>query len=682
MTKSPKRYTITSALPYANGPLHIGHLAGAYIPADIYVRYLRAMNKDVLFVCGSDEHGAAVTLRAKIEGKTPQEIVDHYHELNKKSFENFDISFDIYHRTSAPIHYETAQDFFTKLNNDNQLDVIESEQYYDEEFEQFLADRYIIGTCPKCGNENAYGDQCENCGSTLSPTELINPRSTLSSSKPVLRKTSHWYLPMDKYENWLKEWIVEGKEDKWKSNVYGQCKSWIDGGLRPRSMTRDLDWGIPVPVEDAEGKVLYVWLDAPIGYISATKEWAKNKGEDWEKWWKDDESELIHFIGKDNIVFHCIIFPIILKAYGSYILPTHVPANEFMNLQGDKISTSRNWAIWLHEYVESFPDKKDELRYTLITNMPENKDSEFTWEDYQAKVNNELVANLGNFVRRAEVLAQKHFDGKLQLKQELNQEERAIINQLNQAQGKLSARLDKFRFREAAQIMMDLSRSGNKYLGDTEPWKLIKTDVESTERVLFVAALVAKSLGAFAEPFLPNTAQKLQEMFGTLENGWSTNFDEELNEMITISKSILLFDKIDDNWVNTQIEKLTNMSAENASLESTSVTPVKPEISYDDFAKLDIRTGIIRAAEKMPKADKLLKLTVDLGHETRNIISGIAEHFQPDEIVGKEVTVLVNLAPRKLRGEVSEGMILMAENQEKELKFISSNEIKAGMLIS
>ena len=674
---------ITSALPYANGPLHIGHLAGAYLNADIYARFQRLRGEDVLFACGSDEHGAAITLRAKKEGRTPQEIVDKYHAIIEDSFEKLGLSFDIYHRTSAKIHSETSQAFFLKLLDSGIFSVKNSEQYYDEEYDQFLADRYITGTCPICSHPGAYGDQCENCGSSLSPKELINPVSTLSDKKPVLRRTKHWYMPLDQYEDWLKEWIVEGKKGQWKSNVYGQCKSWIDGGLHPRAMTRDLDWGVPVPLDDAEGKVLYVWLDAPIGYISASRQWAIDNNKDWEVYWKDETTKLIHFIGKDNIVFHCVIFPALLKAHGEFILPENVPANEFMNLQGDKISTSRNWAVWVHEYLADFPEKVDELRYTLISNMPETKDSEFTWQDYQAKVNNELVATLGNLENRVVVLMLKYWEGSIPVVEEtdLTEDDHALIQSIDDAREQIATAIENYRFREALQALMDLARKGNKYLGDNEPWKKIKESEEDAGRILYTAAQVVASFGLLAQPFIPFTAEKINAKMGLEARAW--NFSGPwLKGGTALSKGELLFQKIDDAFVEAQIKKLEDSKRE---VETVAVpqkyTPMKENINFDDFMKIDIRTGKVTAAEKMENADKLLVLTVDLGFEERTIVSGIAEFFSADEVIGKEVAVVANLAPKKLRGVESQGMILMAEDAEGKLDFVSGGRMEPGMVI-
>ena len=663
-----KRYTITAALPYANGPLHLGHIAGAYLPADIYVRYLKSQGHDVAFICGSDEHGAAITLRAKKEGKTPQQIVDENHQIIKKAFEDFGIEFNIYHRTSSPIHHETAAGFFKDLNDKNAFTQETSEQFYDEKEQQFLADRYIIGTCPKCNYDNAYGDQCEKCGSTLSPTDLINPKSAISGNTPILKETSHWYLPMNEHEDWLRTWLEEGKLDgkfhhdpkSWKKNVLGQCKSWIDNGLQPRSITRDLDWGVKVPVEGAEGKVLYVWFDAPIGYISATKAWAEQNGKNWEDYWKNEETELIHFIGKDNIVFHAIIFPIILKAHGDYILPTNVPANEFLNLEGDKISTSRNWAVWLHEYLADFPDRQDELRYVLTSIAPETKDSEFTWKDYQARVNSELVAILGNFVNRTVVLTHKYYDGKVPSISNKTALDEEVLAAIPTIQTKVNELLAQFKFRDAQTEAMTLARIGNKYLADTEPWKLIKTDEERVKTILHVSLQICNALSEVFEPFLPATSKKLKSMLNSNE--------AELEAGHQINAATLLFQKIEDDVIEAQIKKLKESNKQQSNPKAK---PMKDEITFDDFTKMDIRTGTILTAEKHPDADKLLKMTVDTGIDVRTIVSGIAEHYAPEEIIGKQVSVLINLAPRKIRGIVSQGMILMAEDNEGNLAFVA-----------
>jgi methionyl-tRNA synthetase len=674
--KEFKRYTITSALPYANGPLHIGHIAGAYLPADTYVRYLRSKDKDVIYVCGSDEHGAAITLRAKKEGTTPQAIIDKYHGLNKDTFERFGIAFDIYHRTSEPIHHKTAQDFFTNLYDKGEFVEKVSEQFYDEDYNQFLADRYVTGTCPKCSNEGAYGDQCEKCGSSLNATDLINPVSTLSGKTPILRETKHWYLPLDKYQPWLEKWLLEGKKGQWKTNVYGQCSSWLKEGLQPRAMTRDLDWGVDVPLDNAEGKKLYVWLDAPIGYISATKDWATANGKNWEDYWKkqdntEDDACLIHFIGKDNIVFHCIIFPAILEAHGDYILPENVPANEFLNLEGEKLSTSRNWAVWLHEYMDEFPNKQDELRYVLTSIAPETKDSEFTWKDYQARINNELVAIFGNFVNRAVVLTHKYFEGKVpSVKIEgLDQD---VIDQMNAFPSKISASIDKYRFREALSHLMDLARLGNKYLAETEPWKLIKTDEVRTATILNVALQIAANLSILCEPFLPNTSLKLAKMLNLENKSWKDAGQATLLwKGQNIEKPSLLFEKIEDKTMETQIEKLKATET----VAPAEVAPQKAEVNFDDFMNMDIRVGTILEAEKVKKSNKLLQFKVDTGIDTRTILSGIAKHYTPEEMIGKQVTVLVNLAPRKIMGTESQGMILMAEDHDGKLRLIQPNEV-------
>ena len=670
MTKNPARYTLTAALPYANGPIHIGHLAGVYVPADIYARYLRSRKRDVLFVCGSDEHGVPITIRARKEGVSPQEIVDQYHGMIKKSFADFGISFDIYSRTSSKIHAETASDFFKVLYEKGDFIEKEAEQYYDEKENQFLADRYIIGTCPICGNENAYGDQCESCGSSLSPTELKNPKSALSGEPPVKRKTKHWYLPLDKYEPWLTDWIIDSHKKDWKTNVYGQCKSWIDQGLQPRAVTRDLDWGVPVPLNDAKGKVLYVWFDAPIGYISASKEWAKATGKSWEPYWQDQDTQLLHFIGKDNIVFHCIIFPSMLKQHGDFILPDNVPANEFLNLEGDKISTSRNWAVWLHEYLEDFPGKQDVLRYALCANAPETKDNDFTWKDFQARNNNELVAILGNFVNRAMVLTHKYFDGKVPATGELYRIDQELMQSLSEMPDDIASSLEKFRFREALAKYMDLARLGNKYLAETEPWKLIKEDKDRVGSILNLALQIVANLSVLGEPFLPNTAGKIKEMLAMDDFLWDDAGKMNLlMEGNSINKAELLFEKLEDAVINNQIIKLENTKLENK-MEEISVLPQKQEIVFDDFTKLDIRVGTVIEAEKMKKSNKLLKLLVDTGVDKRTILSGISQYFEPEHLIGKQVTVLINLAPRKMMGIESEGMILSAEDKDGTLQLM------------
>lgn len=684
------KYTVTAALPYANGPIHLGHVAGVYLPADIFVRFLRMNKQDVVFVCGSDEHGAAITLRAKKEGISPQEIVDKYHEIIKKSFANFDISFDIFHRTSEPIHYETAQDFFKKLNIEGNFTQQTTEQYFDEEFQQFLADRYITGECPNCHSPNAYGDQCEKCGSTLSPSELINPKSTLSGAKPILKQTSHWFLPMEKHEDWLRSWIKDGLLDGkvqhdaklWRNQVIGQCMSWIDSGLKPRAMTRDLDWGVPVPVEGADGKVLYVWLDAPIGYISATKQWAKDKKKNWKDYWTGDR-KLVHFIGKDNIVFHTIIFPILLKEHGGFILPENVPASEFLNLEGDKFSTSRNWAVWLHEYLADYPDKTDELKYTLTAISPESKDSEFTWKEYQSRVNNELADILGNFVNRALVLTQKYYNGRVPELGSLTPEDKILLENLKEIPIKISELVYKYKLREAQAEAMNLARMANKYLAETEPWKRIKTDPKRVETIMNIALQLTANLSIVLQAFLPKTAQRIADFLNLDLLNWEFAGNSELlsNGHQTNQPSIL-FQKIEDELVVKEIEKLKKAKTNNASEQADEMLTQKEGIVFEDFAKLDIRVGEIIEAAHVPKADKLLNITVDTGIDKRTILSGIAEHFTPEEILGKKVAVLVNLAPRKMRGIVSQGMILMAEDNEGKLIFISPETVApAGAII-
>jgi methionyl-tRNA synthetase len=673
MSKKFKRYTITSALPYANGPIHIGHLAGVYVPADIYARYLRSKGEDVLFIGGSDEHGVPITIKARKEGVSPQDIVDRYHRIIKKSFEEFGISFDIYSRTSAPIHHETAAAFFKKLHDEDKFIERISEQYYDEENHTFLADRYITGTCPHCGYEKAYGDQCESCGTSLSPLELINPKSALSGNVPVLKETKHWYLPLDQYENFLREWILEGHKNDWKANVYGQVKSWIDQGLKPRAVTRDLDWGVKVPVAGAEGKVLYVWFDAPIGYISASREWSHRTGKDWKPYWKSNDTKLVHFIGKDNIVFHCIIFPVMLKAEGSYILPDNVPANEFLNLENDKISTSRNWAVWLHEYLEDFPGKQDVLRYVLTANAPETKDNDFTWRDFQARNNNELLAIFGNFVNRTLVLTKKYFEGKVPARHELLDIDRETMESLKAFPGKIAESIERYRFREALGEVMNLARLGNKYLTDNEPWKIFKTDPQRVETILNISLQIAANLSIVAEPFLPFSAQKLLEMLHLKALKWdAAGSPELLPQGHALGKPAFLFEKIEDADVEKQVQKL--LDTKKANEAAAPAAPQKEEITYDDFMKMDIRTGTILEAEKVPKTKKLVKLKIDTGIDQRTVVSGIAEYFAPEEIVGKQVSILVNLAPRKLRGIVSQGMILMAEDKDGKLVFVSPTE--------
>ena len=677
MTKS--RYTVTAALPYANGPLHLGHVAGVYLPADIFVRFLRMNGHDVAFICGSDEHGAAITLRAKKEGITPQEIVDKYNKIIGDSFQQFGISFDIFHRTSSELHHQTAQEFFLKLHEKGKFIEETTEQYFDEEFQQFLADRYITGECPKCQNPNAYGDQCEKCGSDLSPTELKNPVSTLSGKTPVLKSTSHWFLPMDKHESWLRPWIKEGILDgkqqhdpkTWRNQVIGQCMSWIDGGLHPRAMTRDLDWGVKVPIQGADGKVLYVWLDAPIGYISATKQWALDNGKNWEDYWKNDASKLVHFIGKDNIVFHAIIFPIILKDHGDLILPDNVPAYEFLNLEGDKFSTSRNWAVWLHEFLAKYPDKIDELKYTLTAIAPESKDSEFTWKEFQSRVNNELGAVLGNFVNRALVLTQKYYEGKVPTLGTLTDEDQRVLNEMAGFPGKISSLIYAYKLRDAQSEAMNLARLGNKYLAETEPWKLYKTDPERVETILHIALQITANLSLILEPFLPATAAKLRSYLQVELTDWDGIGSSVILRAGDVVKTPdILFPKIEDAFVETEVEALKASQEIPAEVEAA-FPPQKSNVTFDDFSKLDIRLGTILEAERLPKADKLLKLVVDTGIDKRTIVSGIAEHYSPEEIIGKTVSVLLNLEPRKIRGVESQGMILMAENSDGKLSFMS-----------
>lgn len=672
--KKFKRSLVTSALPYANGPLHIGHLAGVYIPADIYVRFLRMNTEDVIFIGGSDEHGVPITIKALQEGVTPQEIVDRYHAIIKKSFEEFGISFDIYSRTSNKIHHETASAFFRKMYDAGQFIEKVTQQYYDEETGQFLADRYITGTCPICGHDKAYGDQCEKCGSSLNATDLINPVSVLSGNVPVLKETKHWFLPLDQYEPWLKEWILEGHKDDWKTNVYGQCKSWLDQGLQPRAVTRDLNWGVKVPVEGADGKVLYVWFDAPIGYISATKELTK----DWEKYWKDPETRMIHFIGKDNIVFHCIIFPSMLKAEGTFILPDNVPAFEFLNLEGDKISTSRNWAVWLHEYLVDFPGKQDVLRYVLTSNAPEAKDNDFTWKDFQAKNNNELVAILGNFVNRTMVLTHKYFDGIVPAKGELNDSDREALEGMKNFPGKIAASLRNFRFRESLGEFMNLARLGNKYLTDNEPWKTFPKDTFRTGTILNISLQICAQLSIVGEPFLPFSSEKIRGMLNLKASSWD---DATRLEWLVAGNKLntpgYVFEKIDDAQIEAQVQRLldTKKNNEAASAEavaSSPLKPAKPEITYEDFSRMDIRVATVLEAEKVPKTTKLMKLKVDTGLDQRTLVAGIAEHFEPKDVIGRKICILANLEPRKLKGIPSQGMILMAEDAGGTLFFVTS----------
>lgn len=690
----PQRYLITSALPYANGPLHIGHLAGAYLPADIYVRYLRRNRRDVVFVCGSDEHGAAITIQAKKENKTPQEIIDKYHEIIKTSFEDIAISFDIYHRTSSAIHHETSSDFFLTLYEKNVFEEKESEQYYDEKYKQFLADRYIIGTCPVCANPNAYGDQCERCGSSLSPDDLIDPVSSLSNEKPVKKKTKHWYLPLNKYADWLKQWIIDGvdRKEEWKKNVLGQCASWLNEGLHPRAITRDLDWGVKVPLPDAEGKVLYVWMDAPIGYISATKQWAIDNGKDWEPYWKSEDTKLLHFIGKDNIVFHCLIFPVILKAHGEFILPANVPANEFMNMEGDKMSTSKKWSVELHTYLKEFPGMQDVMRYVVSANIPETKDSEFTWKDFQSRNNNELVAILGNYVNRVLVLTHKYNKGLVpQQDEQLLQENYMLAHKQHIKEiieNEYQPAIENYRFRDALGSMMDVVRAGNKLLTDYEPWKLIRTDEQRTLGILRICLESMVDIAILCEPFLPFTAKKMFDVLGLDGNSFDFSFQQQrLNENAAIGDAMHLFAKIEDEVIQQQLDKLEEIrkqrqltAAAQQPAEQSSYPSLKPLIQYDDFAKLDIRTGRITEAVAVPKADKLLKLTVDLGFEQRTILSGIAKHFTPAELVGKNVIVLANLTPRTMKGIESNGMILLAEGND--TLYFPGTDIEPGMPVS
>ncbi len=674
------RYTITAALPYTNGPVHIGHLAGVYIPADIYARYLRLKKHDVIYICGSDEHGVPITLRAKKEGVTPQQIVDKYHDIIKQSFHDFGISFDNYSRTSAKIHHKTASEFFKKLYDDGKFIEETSKQLYDAEANQFLADRFVVGTCPKCNNEESYGDQCENCGTSHNATDLINPKSAITGNVPSLKETKHWYLPLDKYESWLREWIVKGHKNNWKPNVLGQVKSWLDDGLRPRAVTRDLDWGIPVPIKNAQGKVLYVWFDAPIGYISSTKEWAIREGKDWEPYWKDKNTQLIHFIGKDNIVFHAIIFPTMLKAEGSYIVPENVPANEFLNLEGNKISTSKNWAVWLHEYLQDFPGKQDVLRYVLTANAPESKDNDFTWKDFQARNNNELVAIFGNFINRVTVLTHKYYKGIVPEKGKHFKE----LDRINEFKNSIAKSIEAYRFREASQELMNLARMGNVFLQEQEPWKKIKENPEEVKGIMFVALQIAAALAHLSEPFLPFTAQKLRNILHIEAKDWNEFQITTTNSLVAsahkINASELLFEKIEDETIQRQLDKLAATKVQNESTkladrqENKVVEPQKKTITFDDFTSLDMRIGTIVAAEKVAKTKKLLKLKVDVGINTRTVVSGIAETFSPEDIIGQQVCVLVNLDPRKIRGIESQGMILMTETKDGKLSFLAPNK--------
>jgi len=674
--KNPKRYTITAALPYTNGPIHIGHLAGVYVPADIYTRYLKLKGEDVVFVCGSDEHGVPITIKAKKEGVSPQDVVDKYHAIIKQSFQEFGIQFDNYSRTSAQVHHETATEFFQNMYDNDKFIEETTEQLYDAKANQFLADRFVTGTCPKCGNEEAYGDQCEKCGSSLNATDLINPKSAITGDVPTLKSTKHWFLPLDRYDSFLKDWILKDHKKDWKSNVYGQCKSWIDEGLRARAVTRDLDWGIPVPVEGGDGKVLYVWFDAPIGYISSTKEWADREGKEWEPYWKDKETKLVHFIGKDNIVFHCIIFPVMLKAEGSYILPDNVPANEFLNLEGRKLSTSKNWAVWLHEYLEDFPGKEDVLRYVLTANAPETKDNDFTWKDFQIRNNSELVAIYGNFINRVVVLSNKYYEGIVPQASNFTETDLKALADIKTFPQSIADSIEKYRFREAQGVMMNLARLGNKYLADEEPWKLQKTDPERTATIMYVALQVASALAVISEPFLPFTAGKLKKMlnFESLTHLITWMDISKLDELIPSGNQIhlaeFLFSKIEDEEIQKQVDKLEASKVSNSE-EGSKVEPQKDEATFEDFSKLDIRVGTIIAAEKKPKTKKLMVLKVNTGLDERTIVSGIAEHYKAEELIGKRVSVVVNLKPIKLKGTLSEGMILMTEDAEGKLTFLN-----------
>ncbi|MDR1022696.1 MAG: methionine--tRNA ligase [Prevotellaceae bacterium] len=681
MKSTPKRYLVTSALPYANGPVHIGHLAGVYIPADIYTRYLRLRGRDVVFIGGSDEHGVPITIKARQQGCTPQQVVDKYHEMIKKSFADFGISFDIYSRTSSEIHHKTASDFFRKLYDSGNFVEKVSEQYYDEEAGQFLADRYIVGVCPKCGNEKAYGDQCEKCGSTLSPTELINPHSNISGSKLVTRKTSHWYLPLNRYEEWLKQWILE-EHKEWKSNVYGQCKSWLDGGLQPRAVSRDLDWGVQIPVEGAEGKVLYVWFDAPIGYISNTIELLPN---DWEKYWKSEDSKMVHFIGKDNIVFHCIVFPCMLKAHGDFVLPDNVPANEFLNLENDKISTTHSWAVWLHEYLEDFPGKQDVLRYVLCANAPETKDNNFTWRDFQDRNNSELVAILGNFVNRAMVLTQKYFEGKAPQPGALTDFDRETLAEMKEVKQKVEDNLENFRFREALREAMSLARTGNKYLAETEPWKVIKTDPERVKTILNIALQISANLAIVMEPFIPFTSEKLRKILNadSAMLAWEAlGSDALLPVGHQLGEPALLFDKVEDEAIGKQLKKLEE-AKKSREAQTYCAKPQKELCSMEDFQKMDIRIVKILEAEKMPKSKNLIKMLVDTGVDKRTVVSGVADYFDPQALVGKQATMLINLAPRAIMGVESHGMVLYAEGCDGKLHLVQpAGEVQSGGSLS
>ena len=682
---APKRYTITAALPYTNGPIHIGHLAGVYVPADIYARYLRLIGKDVAYICGSDEHGVAIPMRAKKEGVAPQDIIDKYHGIIKQSFLDFGISFDNYSRTSSDIHHKTAASFFTKLYNQGDFIEETSAQLYDAEATQFLADRFVVGTCPKCNFEESYGDQCESCGTSHNATDLINPKSAITGNVPSVKETKHWFLPLDKHEDFLRKWILEGHKKDWKPNVYGQVKSWIDDGLRPRAVTRDLDWGIPVPLKDAKGKVLYVWFDAPIGYISSTKEWAAREGKNWEDYWKKDDTKLVHFIGKDNIVFHCIIFPAMLKAHGDYILPDNVPANEFLNLEGNKLSTSKNWAVWLHEYLEEFPNQQDVLRYTLTANAPESKDNDFTWKDFQAKNNNELVAIFGNFINRVVVLTNKYYEGIVPAPNDFSEIDEDVLAAVQEFPNTIGKSIERYRFREASQELMNLARLGNKYLADEEPWKVIKLDEERVKTIMYVALQISAALAILAEPFLPFTSRKLKTILNLNANvDWEKVAERAILLPAThqINKAELLFSKIEDTEITLQVEKLQATKVANEQ-ENKEVTAQKETVEFEDFTKLDILIGTILTAEKVAKTKKLLQLKVAVGIDTRTIVSGIAESFSPEEIIGQQVAVLVNLAPRKIRGVESQGMILMTDTPDGKLAFMQpEKEVKNGQEIS
>jgi methionyl-tRNA synthetase len=684
---SSKRYTVTAALPYTNGPIHIGHLAGVYVPADIYARYLRLTGNDVAYICGSDEHGVAIPMRAKKEGVSPQEIIDKYHTIIKQSFKDFGISFDNYSRTSSKIHHKTASDFFIDLHKKGDFIEEVTAQLYDAEANQFLADRFVVGTCPKCGFEESYGDQCEHCGTSHNGTDLINPKSVITGNTPTLKETKHWFLPLDKHESFLREWILDGHKSDWKSNVLGQVKSWIDDGLRPRAVTRDLEWGIPVPVDGGEGKVLYVWFDAPIGYISSTKEWAEREGKNWEDYWKDENTKLVHFIGKDNIVFHCIIFPSMLKAHGGYILPENVPANEFLNLEGNKLSTSKNWAVWLHEYLEEFPNQQDVLRYTLTANAPENKDNDFTWKDFQAKNNNELVAIFGNFINRVVVLTNKYYDGQVPVAGEFTEVDEDTLAAIKHFPESIGKSIQRYRFREASQELMNLARLGNKYLADEEPWKVIKVDKERVKTIMYVALQISAALAVVSEPFLPFTSDKLKKMLhisNENERSWNDVSEKEilLPSNHQIGSAELLFSKIEDKTVTTQLEKLAATKKANEQ-ENKVIEPQKETIDFEDFTKLDMRVGTILEAVKVAKTKKLLQLKVDVGIDVRTIVSGIAESFSPEDIIGQQVTVLTNLAPRKIRGVESQGMILMTDTPDGKLAFVEPEQkVSNGQQIS